>query len=49
MKKLEAAKELNRLFNSMETRKNKLSTTLKKMYFDGGSWRLWGSGYDYTI
>ena len=49
MKRIEAAKELNGLFNSMEVRKNKLATTYKKIWFDGCNWRLIGAGYDYTV
>ena len=49
MKKIEAAKKLNALHNSMETRTNSLSTTIKKMYKDGENWRLCGIGYDYIV
>ena len=49
MKKIEAAKKLNALYNAMEVRKNKLSTTLRKMYQDEENWRLSGIGYDYTV
>lgn len=49
MKRIEAAKELNDLFNSMEVRKNKLTTTYKKIWKDGSIWRLTGVGYDYTV
>jgi len=47
---MEAAIELNRLYNSMEVRKNKLSTTYKKVYkLANGNWHLVGFGYDYTL
>ena len=46
--KMEAAVKLNKLYNSMETRKNNIRTTLRKMWFDGKNWRLCGIGYDYT-
>ncbi len=45
----QAAIELNRLYNSMETRKNKLMTTYRKIYrLSNGNWHLCGYGYDYT-
>ena len=47
--RMQAAKELNELYNSMEVRKNKLSTTYRKIYkLDNGNWHLIGHGYDYT-
>jgi len=48
--RIEAAKKLNKLYNSMEVRKNTLSTTYRRIYkLDDGNWHLNGIGYDYTI
>ena len=48
-KRKEAAKELNKLYNSMETRKNTLATTYRKICkLQSGDWHLIGHGYDYT-
>lgn len=45
----EAAKELAPIYNSMETRTNKVSTLMRKLWFDGQNWRCSGTGYNYTI
>lgn len=45
----EAAKELLLIYNSMETRKVKLTTLRRKIYKSGNVWRCCGAGYDYTI
>lgn len=51
MKKMEAARAIMRVHNSLETRKLSLSTIVKKTWFDfeRGSWRMRGCGYDYTV
>lgn len=48
--RIEAAKVLNELYNSYEYRKNKLSTTYKKIFLDtkNKTWRLIGYAHDYT-
>ena len=45
----QAAVELQPLYNSMEVRKNTLSTLMRKLWFDGENWRCSGVGYDYTV
>lgn len=40
--KKQAATEILALYNSMEVRKVKLSTILRKMYYSGGVWRVCG-------
>lgn len=47
--KKQAALELLPLYNSMEARKNKLSTLMRKLWRDGNVWRCSGIGYDYSI
>lgn len=47
--KNQAAKELLPLYNSMEVRKIKLQTLLRKLWFDGSNFRCHGVGYDYTV
>ncbi len=51
MKRIEAAIELNGIYNTYEIRKNSLSTTYKKIWFDkiNKTWRLIGYAYDYTV
>ena len=49
MRKIEAAKEILRVYNSYECRKVKLTTILRKMYRDGNVWRLCGHAHDYTV
>lgn len=44
----QAATELLPLYNSMEVRKIKLQTLMRKLYKDGDVWRCSGIGYDYT-
>lgn len=41
--------ELLPIYNSMETRKLKLSTLIRKMWKDGENYRVSGHGYDYTV
>ena len=49
--RIEAAKELNELFNDLEVRQNKVSTTYKKIFYDknNNTWRLRGIAHDYTL
>ena len=49
--RIEAAKELNELFNSLEVRQNKVSTTYKKIFYDKkyNTWHLIGVAHDYTL
>ena len=49
--RMQAAKELNKIFNAYEVRKNKVSTTYKKIFQDRitGNWRLIGYAHDYTL
>ncbi|MDY3936752.1 MAG: hypothetical protein SOZ07_08925 [Prevotella sp.] len=49
MKKIDAAKELLAIYNSLECRKVKFTTILRKMYRDGDVWRLCGYAHDYTV
>jgi len=51
MSRKQAAEELNKLYNSYEVRKNSISTTYKKIYFDDrfNTWRLTGYAHDYTV
>ena len=46
----QAAEELNVIYNHYEVRKNSVSTTYKKIYFDSRfkAWRLNGYAHDYT-
>lgn len=49
--RIEAAKELNDIYNAYECRKNKLSTTYRKIFFDKNyqRWRLIGFAHDYSF
>lgn len=47
--KINAAKKLLPVYNSMETRKVKLSTLYRRLYRSGDVWRCSGVGYDYTV
>ena len=49
--RMEAAKKLNELFNALEVRQNKVSTTYKKIFYDSkaNTWRLRGVAHDYTL
>ena len=49
--RMQAAKELNKIFNAYEVRKNKVSTTYKKIYYDRNynAWRLTGVAHDYSL
>lgn len=49
--RIEAAKELNAIYNSYECKKNKLSTTYRKIFFDENyqRWRLIGFAHDYSF
>ena len=51
MKRNEAAKELNAIFNIYETRKNQVSTTYRKIFKDRstGNWRLIGRMHNYIV
>lgn len=44
-----AAAELLPIYNSMEVRKIRLQTLIRKLWFDGFNWRCNGIGYDYTV
>lgn len=48
-KRMEAAKELNAIYNCYEVRKNSLKTTYNKIYQDGDVWRLTGYAHNYTF
>ena len=47
----QAAIELNAIYNGYEVRKNSVSTTYKKIYFDkvNNAWRLIGYAHDYSL
>ena len=47
----QAAIELNAIYNGYEVRKNSVSTTYKKIYFDkvNNAWRLTGYAHDYSL
>ena len=47
----EAAKELNVIYNNYEVRKNSISTTYKKIFFDSryGAWKLIGYAHNYSL
>lgn len=47
--KFQAAQELLPIYNSMEVRKIKLQTLVRKMWHDGVNYRCHGTGYDYTV
>lgn len=49
MTRKQAAMQLLPLYNSMEVRKVKLSTIMRKLWYDGCNWRYNGVGYDYTV
>lgn len=47
--KINAAKKLLPVYNSLEVRKIKLSTLYRKLRLDGDVYRMSGVGYDYSI
>jgi len=48
--RMQAAKELLPIYNSMEVRKVKLSTIYRKIHqLCNGNWHCIGAGYDYTV
>lgn len=47
--RINAAKELLPIYNSMEVRKIKLNTLCRRLYRSGDVWRCSGAGYDYTV
>lgn len=47
--KINAAKRLLPVYNSLEVRKIKLSTLYRKLWLDGSVYRMSGVGYDYSI
>lgn len=47
--KINAAKKLLPVYNSMESKKVKLSTLYRRLYRSGDVWRCSGVGYDYTV
>lgn len=47
--KKQAAIELQPIYNSMEVRKNTITTLMRKLWIDGANWRCNGIGYDYTV
>ena len=49
MKRIEAAKRIHALYNSMEVRKVKLSTIYRHIVrIDNDFYKYYGVGYDYT-
>jgi hypothetical protein len=50
MKRIEAAKEIQAIYNCYEIRKNSLKTIYNKIYkLKNGNWHLTGYAHDYTV
>ena len=51
LKRAEAARQLNEIYNFYEVRKNSIKTTYNKIFRsrNTGNWRLIGFAHDYTV
>lgn len=49
IKRKEAAKRLQVVYNTLEVRKLKYATIYRRIFRQGDCWRLFGYAHDYTV
>lgn len=49
LRRIEAARELHKIYNSYEVRPVKLITIYRRVWFDGINWRLYGYAHNYIV